>query len=81
MTRAPISLPGRLIIVDYGEVISLSQSPADRAALERLAGVSDDARGGPAGTRFWAAYSAHRDGLDQGTDGVAAYWRARSRLA
>ena len=76
MIREPLSLPGRTVIFDYGEVISLSQSPADRAALERLAGVSDDARGGPAGTRFWAAYSAHRDGLDQGTDGVAAYWRA-----
>jgi len=72
--REPLSLPGRTVIFDYGEVISLSQSPADRALLERLAGASD--AGGPASARFWAAYHAHRDGLDQGTGGVAAYWRA-----
>lgn len=71
MTRAPISLPGRLVIFDYGEVISLSQSPADRAAIADLAGVSGD--GEP---DFWRAYSAHRDGLDQGSAGVAAYWHA-----
>ncbi|MGD0699645.1 MAG: HAD family phosphatase [Trebonia sp.] len=70
MTRAPISLPGRTVIFDYGEVISFSQSAADRAAIERLAGVDDDAG------KFWRAYSAHRDGLDQGGAGVAAYWQA-----
>jgi putative hydrolase of the HAD superfamily len=69
VTRAPLSLPGRTVIFDYGDVISLSQTPADRAVIARLAGVSDD--DGP----FWTAYSAHRDGLDQGT-GVTAYWRA-----
>jgi len=72
--REPLPLPGRTVIFDYGEVISLSQSPADRALLERLAGAGD--AGGPASARFWAAYHAHRDGLDQGTGGVAAYWRA-----
>jgi putative hydrolase of the HAD superfamily len=74
--REPISLPGRTVIFDYGEVISLSQSPADRAELERLAGVSAGNGDGAASARFWAAYHAHRDGLDQGTAGVAAYWRA-----
>src|SRR3984957_17843181 len=73
--RKPLSLPGRTVIFDYGEVISMSQSPADRAELERLAGVvNDDGGGGSA--RFWTAYHAHRDELDQGTAGVAAYWRA-----
>jgi putative hydrolase of the HAD superfamily len=72
--REPLSVPGRTVIFDYGEVISLSQSPADRTALERLAGVSDVDGAGSA--RFWAAYSAHRDGLDQGKGGVAGYWRA-----
>jgi putative hydrolase of the HAD superfamily len=71
VTRGPISLPGRLVIVDYGEVISLPQSAADRAALASLAGVSGD--GEPA---FWRAYQAHRDGLDLGSAGVAAYWQA-----
>jgi putative hydrolase of the HAD superfamily len=60
--RTPLSLPGRTVIFDYGEVISLSQSPADRAVIMSLAGVGDDT----AGERFWTAYYAHRDGLDQG---------------
>ena len=70
MTRAPISLPGRTVIFDYGEVISLTQSAADREVIAGLAGVGRDR--GP----FWRAYFAHREGLDQGCAGVAAYWRA-----
>ena len=75
MIRTPLPLPGRTVIFDYGEVISLPQSQADRAVIASLAGAGD----GPAAERFWAAYSAHRDGLDQGTAGVAAYWRAIAR--
>jgi putative hydrolase of the HAD superfamily len=71
VTRAPLSLPGRTVIFDFGEVISLTPSDADRAAIARLAEV-DDARA----ERFWQAYSAHRDGLDQGTAGAIAYWQA-----
>jgi putative hydrolase of the HAD superfamily len=70
VTRAPISLPGRTVIFDYGEVISLPQSAADRAVIARLAGV------GPDHEAFWRAYDAHRDVLDLGVTGVAAYWRA-----
>lgn len=82
MIRAPLSLPGRTVIFDYGEVISLTPSQADRAVIADLAGVGagPGADGGPgdgaAAGRFWAAYFAHRDGLDQGTAGVPAYWRA-----
>ena len=72
VTRTPLSLPGRTLIFDYGEVISLSQSQADRAVIAGLAGAGD----GAAAERFWAAYSAHRDGLDLGKAGVAAYWQA-----
>jgi putative hydrolase of the HAD superfamily len=68
-----ISLPGRTVIFDYGEVISFTPSDADRAVITALAGVDGDA---DASARFWDSYFAHRDGLDQGTDGVAAYWRA-----
>lgn len=73
VTDGPLSLPGRTVIFDYGEVISLSQSETDRVAIARLAGVSGD---GELAARFWQAYRAHRDGLDQGTAGVAAFWRA-----
>ena len=70
MSYAPISLPGRTVIFDYGEVISLPPSAADRAVITSLAGVS------PGSEPFWRSYSAHRDGLDQGSAGVVAYWRA-----
>jgi putative hydrolase of the HAD superfamily len=70
VSRAPISLPGRIVIFDYGEVISLPPSAADREVIAGLAGVGRDSE------LFWRAYFAHRDGLDQGGAGVAAYWQA-----
>ena len=70
MSYTPISLPGRTVIFDYGEVISLSPSAADRQVITSLAGVSPDSE------PFWRSYLAHRDGLDQGSAGVVAYWRA-----
>lgn len=69
MTGAPIWLPGRTVIFDYGEVISLPPTAADRDVIAGLAGIGRDRQ------PFWQAYFAHRDGLDQGT-GVAAYWQA-----
>jgi putative hydrolase of the HAD superfamily len=68
--RAPIRLPGRTVIFDYGEVISLPPSAADRRVIAGLAGFGGHSE------PFWRAYFAHRDGLDQGSAGVAAYWRA-----
>ena len=58
------------MIFDYGEVISLAPSAADREVIAGLAGFGCDSE------PFWRAYFAHRDGLDQGSAGVAAYWRA-----
>jgi putative hydrolase of the HAD superfamily len=69
VTGAPIWLPGRTVIFDYGEVISLPPTAADRDVIAALAGFGRDRE------PFWQAYFAHRDGLDQGA-GVAAYWRA-----
>jgi putative hydrolase of the HAD superfamily len=63
-------LPGRTVIFDYGEVISLMPSAADREVIAGLAGVGRDSE------PFWRAYFTHRDGLDQGRAGVAAYWQA-----
>ena len=49
MTRAPITLPGQTVIFDYGEVISLTPSAADREVIAGLAGVGSTASpsGGP----------------------------------
>jgi putative hydrolase of the HAD superfamily len=70
VTRAPLSLPGRTVIFDFGEVISITPSAADRAMIARLAGIDDDGA-----EKFWQAYFRHRDALDQGA-GAIAYWRA-----
>jgi putative hydrolase of the HAD superfamily len=64
------------VIFDYGEVISFAQSAADRAAITALAGIGAPGGTGTGPGQFWAAYQAHRDRLDQGIGGVAAYWRA-----
>lgn len=65
-----ISLPGRVVVFDYGEVISRSPSEADRAELAAIAGMhqTDDA------DRFWQSYNAHRDRLDTGLITVPEYW-------
>ena len=62
-----LSLPGRVVIFDYGEVISLTPTEADREALIEIAGVDRDA--------FWASYWKHRAELDQGTLSIHDYWR------
>lgn len=62
-----LSIPGRVIVFDYGEVISRSPSERDRAELLAIAGVDAAA--------FWASYWAHRDGLDRGTTNVREYWK------
>jgi putative hydrolase of the HAD superfamily len=64
-----ISIPGRVIVFDYGEVISRSQSDDDKRALVAAAGV--DAAETSA---FWDAYWAHRDDLDHGITSIPEYW-------
>jgi len=66
VTSAPIWLPGRTVIFDYGEVISLPQSAADLDVIAGLAGIGHD------GEPFWRAYHAHRADLDRGSADVAA---------
>lgn len=68
---APISLPPRVVVFDYGEVISRAPADADRAALVARAGVEAEP--------FWTAYWAHREPLDQGTASIAEYWAAVGR--
>jgi putative hydrolase of the HAD superfamily len=63
----PIPLPDRVVLFDYGEVISRSPNETDRDILLALAGV--DAAG------FWEAYWRHRDALDAGRMSIPEYWR------
>jgi putative hydrolase of the HAD superfamily len=60
----------RVVVFDYGEVISVSPSEADRAALLEVAAVDV--------LPFWAAYDRYRDALDRGDLSVPDYW---SRIA
>ncbi|WP_223694746.1 HAD family hydrolase [Leifsonia poae] len=66
-----ISIPGKVVVFDYGEVISVTPSSADRAQLAELAGGEADV--------FWPAYWRHRDALDQGTLSIQDYWHRIER--
>ena len=57
----------RVVVFDYGEVISLEPNAADREALVAIAGVDAEP--------FWASYWSHRDGLDRGTVSIVEYWK------
>jgi putative hydrolase of the HAD superfamily len=61
-----LNIPGRVVVFDYGEVLSLSPSEEDRQALVEVAGAEEEA--------FWTAYWRHRDELDHGTLAVPDYW-------
>lgn len=61
-----LSIPNRVVVFDYGEVISRSPSESDREALLAIAGCSSSA--------FWPSYWRHRDGLDRGTISTTQYW-------
>jgi putative hydrolase of the HAD superfamily len=61
-----LSIPDRVVLFDYGEVISRSPGAADRAELLAIAGAEPEP--------FWRSYDGHRDALDRGTLSVAQYW-------
>lgn len=61
-----LSIPGRLILFDYGDVISEPQSAADTEALV----AESQVEAGP----FWRAYHADRDALDHGLISSREYW-------
>jgi putative hydrolase of the HAD superfamily len=56
------------VLCDYGEVLSLPQSPADQLALEAEVGIS--------GPQFWTTYWQHRPGYDRGDTAAIDYWSA-----
>jgi putative hydrolase of the HAD superfamily len=61
-----ISIPGRVVVFDYGEVISEAPDARDRERLVQLAGVP--------GSALWPAYDRRRDELDEGTLSIRDYW-------
>ncbi|KQM58690.1 HAD family hydrolase [Agreia sp. Leaf210] len=69
----PISIPGKVVVFDYGEVISFSPSDADRQALLSIARVPEE--------KFWPPYWANRDALDRGTLSIRDYWLEIARHA
>jgi putative hydrolase of the HAD superfamily len=62
-----LRITDRVVLFDYGEVISRPPSEDDRAALVAVAGVAAEP--------FWTSYNTHRDALDRGDLGVTQYWR------
>ena len=62
----PISIPGRVVVFDYGEVISVTPVQADRDALLAVAEVDPEV--------FWPPYWRLRDALDLGSLSVTDYW-------
>jgi putative hydrolase of the HAD superfamily len=61
-----LTIPGRVVVFDYGEVISRAPSQRDRDEILAIAGVSAEL--------FWPSYWSHRDALDLGTLSVPDYW-------
>ncbi len=68
-----IRIPDRVIVFDYGEVISVSQSAADRAALVEISGLDTGL--------FWQLYDRYREDLDQGVTLPGEYWNLIARDA
>lgn len=62
----PIDIPGRVIVFDYGDVLSMSQSEHDKAGILGTAGAT--------AAEFWPAYWKHREELDRGTLTATEYW-------
>ncbi|CAN5346823.1 HAD family phosphatase [soil metagenome] len=62
-----LAIPNRVVVFDYGEVISRSPDAVARAKLVRTADVPESS--------FWPVYWQHRDGLDQGTTSTRDYWK------
>lgn len=69
-----LSIPGRVVVFDYGEVISRSPNEADRAALVAVTGLPAERE-----PEFWDVYWRHRHALDQGRLLVVDYWATVAR--
>lgn len=65
-TEQKLNIPGRVVVFDYGEVLSMSPSDLDRRAILDTAEAED--------ATFWPAYWAHRGELDHGLITIPEYW-------
>lgn len=68
---APIRIRDRVVVFDYGEVITVSPTEEDRARIVAAADVPAEP--------FWRAYRAERDRLDQGLLSTTDYWAGIGR--
>ena len=73
MPASPIRIPDRVVVFDYGEVISHSPAPEDTRRLLEVGGIPESLE-----ARFWERYWHHRPALDQGSLLVSDYWRTLS---
>jgi putative hydrolase of the HAD superfamily len=63
----PIRILDRVVVFDYGEVISRSPSEPDRAEILAAARVAPET--------FWPSYWSHREALDRGDLTTVDYWQ------
>jgi putative hydrolase of the HAD superfamily len=66
-----LSIPDRVVVFDYGEVISMSPSEHDRLGILEVASAE--------GEDFWPVYWRHRDELDHGMISTTEYWQRVGR--
>lgn len=62
-----LTLSNRVVVFDYGEVISRGPNARTRAELVELAGVPE--------VDLFVAYETHRDELDRGIISIREYWK------
>lgn len=67
----PISIPGKIVVFDYGEVISIDPAESDKREIVRIAGADPES--------FWSVYWRHRQKIDQATVTVREYWQLIAR--
>ena len=70
MPSLPIRIPDRVVVFDYGEVISHSPSDEDTRRMLTIGGIPAELE-----AAFWERYWHHRPPLDQGSVRVSDYWK------
>ena len=71
----PLSILDRVIVFDYGEVISRAPSEQDRMAILAAAGIDAPHSDHADAATFWSSYWGYRDELDLGSLSIVGYWK------